>query len=326
MVSLSHALRNFKAKGFIVSSSEWSDIDRAFNVIKAYLKLRKSKILSIGYGLNEDDKRVIELRNLGVKVESIGFRELVNEYDKVSRDDALPLARKIVNNADNVVEPSMDEIVDSIRLYIALRRLLERNKADGIAIDCLAGYSRGDLPVYPCLAFMLLDDEGTYVTACENDLDSLVTKLVMKWIANRPGFICEPVMDTSKNLAIYAHCVAPTKMSGYENASEPFVIRSHAEDDKGVSIQVLFRANVPVTITKIVLEEKRILLLKGTLLGHLERNLGCRSKAIVKVSDAQRLIDEWQHGWHRVLYYGDWTREIIWFAKIMGYSVHWELD
>src|SRR5574337_693990 len=30
----------------------------------------------------------------------------------------------------------------------------------------------------------------------------------------RPGYISDPVIDTSKNQIIYAHCVAPTKVFG----------------------------------------------------------------------------------------------------------------
>jgi len=321
MVSLSHAIRSTGARAFIVSSSDWADIDRAIDVIKAYLRLRRSKLLLVGRGYPGD---LAPARKLGVEVEVLGYDELLEEYERASEEEAKGVAKSLVERAVRVVEPSFEEVVRSARLYLAIRRVLERRRADGIAIDCLGGFARGDLPAYPCLAFMLLDDEGRYVTACENDLDSLLTKLVMKHIAKRPGFLCEPAIDTSRGLAMYAHCVAPTRMAGYSERGEPFVIRSHAEDDKGACAQVLFRSGVPVTVTKIVPSERRVLLLKGTLLGHVDVDMGCRCKAAVRVSDAQRLIDEWQHGWHRVLLYGDWTREVEMFAKLVGYEVYRE--
>ena len=322
MVSLSRALREHEAKGFIVSSSKWSDIDSAFNVIRAYLKLKSSKLLLVGKEVKED---VTEARALGVNVVKIGFEEIEEEFKRASIDKASEIAEQVMKKAEGVIGVSPKDIRDSARLYLALKKILQKYEADGIAIDCLGGFARGELSAYPCLAFMLLDDEGEYVCACENDLNSLITKLVMKYIARRPGFLSEPAIDTSNNLAIYAHCVAPLKMNGYESAPEPYLIRTHAEDDKGVSIQVLFRSNVPVTIVKFVLSEKRVLLLSGELLGNMEKEVGCRSKAIVKVEDAQKLIDTWQHSWHRVLYYGNWSREIRWLAKLLGYRVHLEI-
>jgi len=322
MTKLSHAMRKYKAKGFIVSSSKWSDVDSAFNVIRAYLKLKKSKLLLVGNGVKGD---IEEARNIGVDVVRITFEEVREEFKKVDANEANRMAENVVRAAEGVIGPSFRDILDSAKLYLALKSILKRYKADGIAIDCLGGFAKGELPAYPCLAFMLLDDEGDYVCACENDLDSLVTKLIMKYIARRPGFLSEPAIDTSSNLAIYAHCVAPLRMSGYEAAPESFLIRTHAEDDKGVSIQVLFRHSVPVTIVKFVLSEKRVLLLSGELLGSMEKEVGCRSKAVVRVRDAQKLIDTWQHNWHRVLYYGDWTKEVRLFSKLIGYDLYLEL-
>jgi len=322
MVSLSRAIREHKAKGFIVSSSKWKDIDSAFNVIRAYLKLKKSRLLLVGNGVKGD---IAEARNLGVNVIKVSFREVEEEFEKADVNKASEIAERVMRKAEGVIGPSPKDILDSAKLYLALKKLLRKYEADGIAIDCLGGFARGELLAYPCLAFMLLDDEGEYVCACENDLDSLITKLVMKYIARRPGFLSEPAIDTSNDLAIYAHCVAPLKMNGYENAPEPYLIRTHAEDDKGVSVQVLFRSNVPVTVVKFVLSERRVLLLSGELLGNMEREVGCRSKAIVKVKNAQELIDTWQHNWHRVMYYGNWSREVKWLAKLLGYNVHLEL-
>jgi len=322
MTKLSRAIREYKARAFIVSSSKWKDVDSAFNVIRAYLKLRKSRLILVGNGVKGEVK---EAEQLGVNIIRVKFKEIKEEFEKVNTKRAEEIVKRIISKAESVIGPSFNDIVSSAKLYLSLKRILQKYRADGIAIDCLGGFARGELPAYPCLAFMLLDDEGTYVCACENDLDSLVTKLIMKYIANRPGFLSEPAIDTSNNLAIYAHCVAPSKMCGYENTSEPFIVRTHAEDDKGVSIQVLFRCSVPVTIVKFVLSERRVLLLSGELLGNMERELGCRSKAVVRVKDAQKLIDTWQHNWHRVLYYGDWTREVMWFSKLIGYSVYFEL-
>jgi len=323
MISHSYALRRKGVKGFIVSSSSWHDIDLAFRIIRAYCRLRSSRILVVGRHVlsatKEDMKKA--LGELGVKIFYADFKELMEEYQKVDIKEAEKLAERLILRADKIVEPKKEDVVSSARMYFALRRLCEKYKANGVTIDCLGGFDRGELPAYPCIAFSLLDDEGEIMTACECDVDSLLTKIVMREIALRPGFICEPAIDTSNNVAIYAHCVAPTRMRGFNEPPESYWIRSHAEDNKGACLQVLMKGGVPVTITKLIPLERKILLLKGELLGHEEAEGGCRTKAIVRVQNAQALIDNWYHNWHRVLFYGDWTRELYWFAKLIGYEI-----
>ncbi|OYT31433.1 MAG: hypothetical protein B6U94_03195 [Thermofilum sp. ex4484_79] len=188
-------------------------------------------------------------------------------------------------------------------------------------MNCLGGFYSGKLDAYPCIAFALLDDEGEVMSACECGIDSLLTKIAMKEIADKPGFLSEPAIDSSNNLAIYAHCVSATKLYGFDKEAEPFIIRDHAEDNKGASLQVLNSHFGVGTVTKIFPLEKKVLLLKGEIQGRMESELACRTKIVVKVKDAQRLIEEWLYGWHRVLYYRDWSKEIRWLSKLLGYEL-----
>ena len=313
-------------RGFIVSSSSWDDVFKAFKVIKAYDSLRNTKILVIGNHVLSADREVYEeaIKRIGGKIKFIGFGELREAFQKTDVQKAERIADDLIAKANKVIEPSRKEIIKSIRLYYALRNLCSKYGANGVTVDCLGGFYGGELPAYPCIAFALLDGEGKVMAACECDVDSLLTKIAMKEIAERPGFISEPAIDSSRNVAIYAHCVSSTRMNGFSKPPEKYWIRSHAEDNRGACLQVLFKGGTPVTVAKLLPVEKRILLLKGELLGHEETDGGCRNKAVVKVADAQMLIDEWQHNWHRALFYGDWTREIKWLARLMGFSVYME--
>ncbi|RLI05527.1 hypothetical protein DRO22_02620 [Candidatus Bathyarchaeota archaeon] len=326
MITHSVNLRKKDIRGFIVSSSSWDEIFRAFKVIKAYNALREAKILVIGdHVLSAGRKTYSEaLKNIGAEIKFLDFKELREEFENVDAEEVESLVDEFISKANKIIEPSREEIIKSIRLYRAIKNLCLKYDASGVTIDCLGGFYGRSLPAYPCIAFSLLDGEGGVMAACECDVDSLLTKIAMKEIADRPGFISEPAVDTSRNVAIYAHCVSSIHMSGFSNPPEEYWIRSHAEDDKGACVQVLFKGGIPATVMKIIPLERRILLLKGELLGHEETEGGCRNKAVVKVADAQRLIDEWQHNWHRVLFYGDWVKEITWLAKLMGFKVFME--
>ena len=58
------------------------------------------------------------------------------------------------------------------------------------------------------------------------------------YTGGKPGFVSDPFFDTSLNTITQVHCVSATKMDGPSSNSHPYIIRSHMEDNKGVSIQV----------------------------------------------------------------------------------------
>jgi len=93
-------------------------------------------------------------------------------------------------------------------------------------------------------------------TACERDVFSLFTMFIFKYLSDLPSFISDPVINTSENTVIHIHCVAPIKFDGEE--MYPYIIRSHAEDGKGVSLEVKYnRFGKVITTANLVDAEQR---------------------------------------------------------------------
>lgn len=319
MVSHSRRIREKKAKAVVVSTTDWEELDRKFRLLHAVSCLKRAKFLSVG----RDCGDAYEV--MGARVERVSVEELNSAYEGVDEGDAREVARGWIEGAEAVVEPSEEEVVRSARMYLAMKRLMDDRGAVGIAIDCLGLFYAGRLPAYPCLGFAQIDDEPGTVSACEDDIVSLLTKLVVKLVTGKPSFLSEPDMDSSRDLAIYAHCLSATKMAGLDMEPEPYIIRSHAEDDRGAALQVRFRSGIPVTVVKIIPDGARVLLLRGESMGAFVSDRACRSKLAVKVSDAQRLLEDWEHGWHRVVVYGDHARDFEHFARLVGFKVHYEV-
>ena len=318
MIAHSQRIRREGARAVIISTTDWDEIDRKFRLLHVISSLRRAKFLSIGGGPGAD--REI----MGAAVERVPVDELNRSYEKADEEEARGIARRWMEGADAVVEPSEEEILKSAKLYLAMKELMEERGAVGIAVDCLGLFYAGKLPAYPCLGFAQIDDEPGVISACENDIASLLTKFVVKLITGKPSFLSEPDMDSSRDLAIYAHCVSATRMAGLDEEPEPYIIRSHAEDDKGAALQVRFRPGIPVTVVKLIPDERRILLLRGESLGAFVSDRGCRSKMAVRVPDAQRLLENWQHSWHRVVVYGDHARDFEHLARLIGFDVCYE--
>ena len=131
-------------------------------------------------------------------------------------------------------------------MYLAIKKLMIDHGARAMTIRCLGGIPIDTLG-YPCLAFSKLNDLGL-VGACEADVDSTLTMLMFGYAFGTPGFITDPLFDTSQNAVIHAHCVAPTRMDGPQSERAPFLVRNHRDDNKGASLEVELEVGREITL------------------------------------------------------------------------------
>ncbi|MDO9575630.1 MAG: hypothetical protein Q7J55_03795 [bacterium] len=308
--------------------SEIKDFVKKIRILYAYKKISQSKYLLI---TTEKRKDIIERKKIleekfNFNGELIKPEELMEYYKNTNKEEAEKGAKEFVEKSIGVVEPTDEEIVNAYRMYLAMENLIKDKKADGITVDCLSLF--GIMPAYPCIGFAFLNDKGI-PSACEGDVLSLFTMYVFKYLTGLPSFISDPVIDVSKNTVIHPHCVAPIRVDGENNS--PYIIRSHAEDNKSVSLQVKFeKIGEKMTVTNLIKDENgktKIVVSTGELLGNPEINRGCRTKFELKVKDAEKMLRNWPNGavscfgLHRVLVYGDWINEIEELARLLNIEV-----
>jgi hypothetical protein len=165
-----------------------------------------------------------------------------------------------------------------------------------------------------------MNDDG-FAGACEADIRSAVTMLAMTYMVGKPGYISDPVMDTSKNQVIYAHCVAPTRAHGPNGPASPYEIRDHSEDRKGAAIRALLPLGEIVTTLIMVPPEKKIIYHMAKTVENLDDDKACRTKLAADVSNAAKLFEGWVAGWHRVTVYGDHRKPLRTLAGLLGYQL-----
>jgi len=317
------AQKGLKVAG--VASSNFSDVVRALRALAAVDMLARSKLLVVkemGEGAFERLSKLVSER-VGTTLVHVKPDELIAEYERVSESEAEPVARRWVSRALAVVEPSPSEILKSARMYLAMKRLLEKHGAQGITIDCLSLFYGGKLPAYPCLGFVELLNQG-FVAACEADVDSALTQMLIQYATGRPGFISDPVIDLGSRWIVYAHCLAATKVYGPQGPEVPYKIRSHAEDRAGASLQAYWPVGEPVTTFKLSVAEKAAAIHSGVIAANVEEEKACRTK-VAASSNVERILDNWNRaanfGWHRVSVVGDFRRELVIAAKLLGFRV-----
>jgi hypothetical protein len=147
--------------------------------------------------------------------------------------------------------------------------------------------------------------------------------VILGHLVGRPGFISDPVIDTSKNQIIYAHCVGPTKVFGPQGASNPYHIRSHSEDRKGAAIRSLLPLGYLVSTLEFHPLRKEVIFHQGKAVENVDDDRACRTKLAAEVKgDIEKLMNEWdQWSWHRVTVYGDVKEPVRELAKALKLKV-----
>jgi hypothetical protein len=302
-----------------VSSSRFEDVSQSVRALDAVVRMKNEAIVCVA----KRDRSKIEAgirESMGTKVVTISGTELNALYDKVSEKDGLEWAQQWIKGAARVVEPTKAEIVEGGRMYLAMVDLLKQQKSQAITVDCLDLFYAKQLRAYPCLGFFQLNNDN-HVGACEADLTSTATMLLMGLVSGQPGFISDPVIDTSKNQIIYAHCVGSSRVYGPKGKANPYEIRSHSEDRKGAAVRSLMPLGVMTTTLEFLPLKKEVLLHQAKAVENIDEDKACRTKLAAEVKDAFKLIEGWRDGWHRVTYYGDLRPAVEAAASLMGFKV-----
>ncbi|MBN2133256.1 MAG: twin-arginine translocation signal domain-containing protein [Sedimentisphaerales bacterium] len=319
LVAYAAARRNgWKVAG--VSSNDFGDVAQAARCFSCMKKLQHSNILRIGSGFGCSPEGVEKV--FGTRTILKDHKELNKYYEKADKAEARQWADRWIGRARKVVEPTPGEIVKSGAMYLGMREMMDEHKAQAITVNCLGGFYGGHITAYPCLGFFQLNDDG-YVGACESDLKSTITMLLMGYLTGRPGYISDPVIDTSKNQIIYAHCVAPSKVYGPDGKTNPYDIRNHSEDRKGAAVRSLMPLGEMTTTLEFDPDKKQVILHQARTVENIDEDKACRTKlAAEPVGDIDKLFDHWDTwGWHRVTFYGDLKRPVEHMAALLGFEV-----
>lgn len=301
-----------------VSSSEFNDVVNAARLFEVLRAMKESIILDV---VDYDISEIAEVIKgfLGTEVVKMDSKELAQYYFRSDEKIASEWAEYWIGNAEKMVEPTRKDMLDAAKMYQALSRAVSDRRADAVTMDCLGMFYSGRVSAYPCFShFQMNNDGGTGV--CEGDLNSACTQLMVRYMTGRPGYVSDPVIDTSKNEIIYAHCVATNRVFGPEGKANPYIIRSHAEDEKGASIQSLMPVDEIVTTLETNVRNRRMVIHTATTTRNVKEPKACRTKLAAK-TDAARILDNWSMGWHRVTVYGDWRKQAINLARLLGVEV-----
>jgi L-fucose isomerase-like protein len=303
----------------VISSSDIADLIPALRILAALQRTKSTNILCLRPNL-EKGAGILDLEHqFGLKISLMDYAELNSLYKKADEKTATKLADAFIAGAQRMVEPTRQDVIDSMKLYLAIQELLAKYNSEVITIDCLGGFKRKDLPAYPCVSWTMLNNSDR-IGVCEADLTATVTQVLLQYLSGKPGFVSDPVIDTKTNTVIHAHCVSATKMDGPNGPAAPYIIRTHMEDNQGVAVQVKMRLDQDITLAKLA-DAKTMLISTGKIIDNPDVHRGCRTKITTQVADADKMLHHYAGGLHRLIFYGHWVADVKKMGRLAGFEV-----
>lgn len=309
----------------LVASSDWADLEKAIALLRAPVWMKGTRIIAVGHphGTAEACSPEKVREKFGAELITIPNERVLKLMAEIDPKEAEREAEEYwIRPAKAIVEPKREEIVQSARMFLAVKRIMADENSQAICSVYCMGDPRG------CLTFSKLNDMG-YVGGCEGDIDSTLTMLIFAYAFGVPGFISDPVIDVSKNAMIHFHCTSATKMDGPSGNRLPFRIRSQTDSGAGVSLEVEHRVGQPVTCAKLVHLDK-MLFVTGKIIWTSRNPLACRTQFAQSVKDARSLFLRWGEGLvqgdvmtllHRVVFYGDYSQQLRDLAAFMKFKL-----
>lgn len=306
----------------IYSAEEFDEAIYGMHMLDAGARMRQTRCVV----LKGNKRAERELGDLGVNLQYVPVNTYVKEFRRAeSEGEAEALASKFASQAREVHELTDKNLVDAARAYIASRRIIEREEADCITMDCLGmGKQHRDICL-PCLAWSRFNDQGV-PAACEADMGAMASHILVQYLFERPGFQQDPVADTMHDAVIGAHCSCPTRLNGFDKQSEPFgLMHHHAKRD--VTARPLWKKGQRVTSVDVYpgnsKRKTRMEIATGTVLSNLRvpPNGGCVVSVRVEF-DSDTDVRAFP-GFHQLWFYGDYGQKLEEFCQLYDFEAEW---
>ncbi len=130
-----------KLPAILVSSSDSNDTRRALHLITVVRRMRETKILIYmdkvsEWGIRPGEEKVIQ-EIFGTKIILKPGKELLEYCDNVDDTEAHKWAHKWTHDAEKVVEPDEETMLQAARMYLALKHAMDDAGATCVSTDCL---------------------------------------------------------------------------------------------------------------------------------------------------------------------------------------------
>ncbi|HNQ24282.1 MAG TPA: sugar isomerase [Phycisphaerae bacterium] len=258
----------------------------------------------------------------GLDIRTVSYDELGRLIETARGDEAAVerarrRATEYLRLPGTALETERAFVDNAFLLEEILRRLMQQADCGALTINDCMSTIMPKAQTTACLTLSLLNDAG-YLAFCESDFVVIPSGLLLAGVAGKPVFLQDPTYPHD-GLITLAHCTAPRRMDG--KTPEPARILTHFESDYGAAPKVEMRNGQAVTMIVPDFKAERWVGLKGTIEDNPFLDI-CRSQIDVRYTCADALLAERMPGFHWMLAYGDYRRELGYALRRVG--IAWE--
>ncbi|MHB8861074.1 MAG: hypothetical protein ACYC6N_01630 [Pirellulaceae bacterium] len=260
----------------------------------------------------------------GYELETYSYPDFARRLERARGDDTVvgdveQQTKALLSQPNVVLQTDRRFVFNTLMALHVIRQLLRETGATNFGFGhCMGREVIEMLDTPPCLLLAMANDEG--LTAyCHTDLTHTLPGVLMRWIANRPTFVCNSHFPHDGVFTV-AHCAAPRKMNGKD--LEPAAIMTHFESDYGAATKVEYTKGQTVTVVIPNLRCTKWQGFRGTILESPSRP-ACRSQIDIQIDGDWKALQAAMEGFHVQICYGDYLREVGYALKKLG-RMEWQ--
>lgn len=166
------------------------NIKQGLNLLKSLAMKRflaDSKLVVFGkqnFPWNAPAAGHLVTKSLGTKIIVRPISDIRDRYRNFSDSDVASLWSKRKHRyIEKAVKP--DQLTQAVRTYLAIKSILEEEKAFGFGVNCFGDLIISGARDVPCLAQTLLREDG-YIAACDGDYISMISMVLATYYLNKP--------------------------------------------------------------------------------------------------------------------------------------------
>ena len=266
-----------------------------------------------GRAAPERAAKYFKLQMINVPYKELGKMITAAMNDKATMERARREAGEYLALPGTSLETQREFVDRAFVLYYIFRDLMAKSGAASITINACMGTIIDLSKTTACLPLELLNDQG-FTAFCESDFVVIPSGLLLHFIAARPVFLNDPTYP-HHGVVTLAHCTGPRRMNGRD--LEPARIMTHFESDYGAAPKVAMRRGQIVTTIDPDFSFEKYLLFRGKIEAAPFMPI-CRDQIDVSIEGSWTRLRNEMRGFHFMVAYGDWRREVAYALKKIG--------
>jgi len=286
-------------------------------------------------------------RQLGTEIMVRSLDDMRARYPKFSAAEVEQVRATRLPHRYTVQEVRPEALDQAIRTYLAIRAILEEERALGFGVNCFGDLIiRGGRDV-PCLAQLLLREEG-YIAACDGDFIAMTGMILANFFLNKPAMMSNlyPVSYVGAltdhfgdplspgeaypradwhNFARLAHCGYVGVVSPEMTPSGKTALRSWGgtyeikRDGRGCGVDGDLAGGEPITVISLGFDMQRLMIARArvaetTSHPHLPH---CEASGLLEFRDLNGFTEAVSRD-HVIVIYGDHQRDFEILAGVLG--------